>query len=109
MKKQGKKSFMPKLVGLRYCDITAVEQKFGLRFSENERYVINGFSKEEMEVIARFELLKMRSSFEYKINCTQRKLWKTEDGSKEHFDLSEEIHYLEIKLADVEERLGIKI
>lgn len=100
---------MPILVDLDYSDVNSVEMQYGLKFSNNERLVLSLFAKVQIDVIARFELLKMRSSLERKINYAQKQLGIAEYGSKEHFERLSILSELERKLSEVAERLEIRI
>ena len=85
---------MPSLVSLNYCDVTTVELQFGLRFSDNERYILNCFSKSEIEVVARYELLKMRTTLTEKLHRAQRQFEMAEvDTEKHFFSLSRSWYY----------------
>ena len=100
---------MPSLVSIQYCDVVAVEQKFGLRFSDYEKFALDKFIKDEIEIIAKFELEKMRLNLTEKLYRLQRRLGKTELDTQEHYDMSEEIAFLERKVKDIEKRLEIRI
>ncbi len=99
---------MPSLMGMMNCDISTVELSFGLRFSDTEKFTLVGFSKTELETIAKYELEKMRLSMTTKLYKLQRRIGRTELESQEHYSISEEIDFLERKVKDIEERLRIK-
>lgn len=100
---------MPILMGTTSCDVSAVEVSFRLRFSDTEKFALVEFSKTEIEIVAKYELEKMRLNMTTKLYKLQRRIGKTELESQEHYNISEEIDFLERKVKDVEKRLGIRI
>lgn len=83
----------------------SVEDKFGVKFSNAEKYAMSNFCTAEIELVARYELLKHKCAIEIKLDKLERVIEKKKNAGKEwqedkgyYNSLSNELDLLVIKV-----------